>query len=67
MSDGELKPAGFLGVEFRGDLSETGGDLLELGGVGEAAIHLGLQVGLLGGEGLDVLLKLLKLTLFLIA
>ena len=65
MSDGELKPAGFLGVEFRGDLGETGGDLLELGGVGEAAIHLGLQVGLLGGEGLDVFLKLLKLTLFL--
>ena len=67
MSDGELKPAGVLGVEFRGDLGETGGDLLDLGGVGEAAIDLGLQVGLLGGEGLDVFLELLKLTLFLIA
>ena len=67
MSDGELKPAGFLGVEFRGDFSEAGGDFLEFGGIGEAAVQLGLLVGLLGGEGLDILLKLFKLTLFLVA
>ena len=66
-SDGQFKPTGFLGVEFRRDLGEAGGDLLELDGIGEAAVHLGLKVGLLGGEGLDVLLKLLKLTLFLVA
>lgn len=49
-SDGQFKPTGFLGVEFRRDLGEAGGDLLELDGIGEAAVHLGLKVGLLGGK-----------------
>ena len=49
-SDGQFKPTGFLGVEFRRDLGEAGGDLLEFDGIGEAAVHLGLKVGLLGGK-----------------